>query len=169
MIEPIATTVATLDPEIAANIAQAATPARPSPPGRWPTIEVVNAIMPRAPPQRVRKVPARMKNGIAMIPKLSRPENNFSPTLSIGTSVIVNRKVRTVRPSEIEIGIPVSIRANSSPKIEQRSSRFSQRHRRPRADFDAVDMRRIMMRQVAGPEIGPRHLQEPEAHQIGAE
>ena len=32
MIEPIATTVATLDPEIAANIAQAATPASPSPP-----------------------------------------------------------------------------------------------------------------------------------------
>ena len=34
MIEPIATTVATLEPEIAANIAQAATPASPSPPGK---------------------------------------------------------------------------------------------------------------------------------------
>src|SRR5947209_3578759 len=34
MIDPIATTVATLDPEIAANIAQAATPASPSPPGQ---------------------------------------------------------------------------------------------------------------------------------------
>ena len=117
MIEPIATTVATLDPEIAANIAQAATPARPSPPGKWPTIEVVKAIMRRATPPRVRNVPARIKNGIAMMPKLSSPENNFSPTLSIGTSVIVNRNVSTVRPSEIEIGIPVSIRANSSPKI----------------------------------------------------
>ena len=117
MIEPIATTVATLEPEIAANIAQAATPARPSPPGRWPTSEVVKAIMRRATPPRVRKVPARMKNGIAMMPKLSRPENNFRPTLSIGTSVIVNRKVSTVRPSEIEIGMPVSISANSSPKI----------------------------------------------------
>ncbi len=117
MIEPIATTVATLDPEIAANIAQAATPASPSPPGKCPTIEVVKAIMRRATPPRVRKVPARMKNGIAMMPKLSRPENNFNPTLSIGTSVIVNRNVSTVSPSEIEIGMPVSIRANSSPKI----------------------------------------------------
>src|SRR6202049_4139135 len=48
MIEPIATTVATLEPEIAANIAQAATPASPSPPGKWPTSEVVNAIPRRA-------------------------------------------------------------------------------------------------------------------------
>ena len=117
MIEPIATTVATLDPEMAANMAQAATPARPSPPGRCPTTEVVNAIMRLATPPRVRNVPARMKNGIAMMPKLSSPENSFRPTLSIGTSVIVNRKVSTVRPSEIEIGMPVSIRANSSPKI----------------------------------------------------
>jgi hypothetical protein len=58
-----------------------------------------------------------MKKGMAMMPKLSSPENSLSPTLSIGTSVMVNRKVSTVRPSEIEIGMPVSIRANSSPKI----------------------------------------------------
>src|SRR5262249_46978841 len=113
MIEPIATTVATLDPEIAANIAQAVTPASPNPPGKCPTSEVVNAIIRLATPPRVRKVPARMKNGIAIIPKLSRPENSFRPTLSIGTSVIVNRNVRTVRPSAIEIGIPVNIKANS--------------------------------------------------------
>ena len=50
MIEPIATTVATLEPEIAANMAQAATPASPSPPGKWPTSEVVNAIIRRATP-----------------------------------------------------------------------------------------------------------------------
>ncbi len=62
-------------------------------------------------------MPARMKNGIAMIPKLSRPENSLRPTLSIGTSVMVKRKVSTVRPSEIETGMPVSISANSSPKI----------------------------------------------------
>ena len=46
MIEPMATTVATLDPEIAANSAQATTPASPRPPGRWPTSEVVKLIMP---------------------------------------------------------------------------------------------------------------------------
>src|ERR1700744_1960686 len=77
MIEPIATTVATLEPEIAANIAQAATPARPSPPGKCPTRDVVNAIIRRATPPRVKNVPARMKNGIAMMPKLSRPENQL--------------------------------------------------------------------------------------------
>src|SRR5882672_2252443 len=34
MIEPIAATVATLEPQMAANNAQAATPASPSPPGQ---------------------------------------------------------------------------------------------------------------------------------------
>ena len=38
---PIATTVATLDPDTAANSADAATPANPSPPGQCPTREVV--------------------------------------------------------------------------------------------------------------------------------
>ena len=37
------------------------------------------------------------------------------------------------------------------------------------ADFDAIDMRGVMMRQFAGPEKSPGDLQEPEAHQIGAE
>lgn len=73
---------------------------------------MVNAIIRRATPTRVRKVPARMKNGIAMMPKLSRPENSFSPTLSIGTSVMVKRNISTVRPSEIESGMPVNISAN---------------------------------------------------------
>ena len=41
----------------------------------------------------------------------------MSATDSIGTVVIVNRYVSTVRPSEIEIGIPVSIRPNSSAKM----------------------------------------------------
>ena len=40
MIEPIATTVAGDEPDTAANSAQAITPARPSPPCQWPTIEV---------------------------------------------------------------------------------------------------------------------------------
>src|ERR1700733_14261222 len=171
MIEPIATTVATLDPEMAANIAQAATPARPSPPGKWPTREVVNAIMRRATPPRVKNVPARMKNGIAIMPKLSRPENSFRPTLSIGTSVIVNRNIKTVRPSEIEIGMPVSIRANSRPKMRAALiSGFSHRNRRSgRHHLDAIDIGGVVMRQFAGPEVLPAHLKEAEAHQIGTE
>jgi hypothetical protein len=58
-----------------------------------------------------------MKNGIAMISNFSMPVNSFSATLSIGTWVIVNRKVSTVSPSEMEMGMPVSIKAISSPKM----------------------------------------------------
>ena len=53
-----------------------------------------------------------MKNGIAMISKLSIPVNSLSATDSVRTSVSVNRKVSTVRPSAIETGMPVSISAN---------------------------------------------------------
>ena len=38
-IEPIATTVAGLEPDTAANSAQAMTPAMPRPPCRWPTTQ----------------------------------------------------------------------------------------------------------------------------------
>ena len=89
MIEPIAITVAGDDPDTAANSAQAITPASPSPPYQCPTIEVAKLIMRRATPPWVRKLPARMKNGIAMISKLSIPVNSFSATDSVGTFVIV--------------------------------------------------------------------------------
>ena len=88
MIEPIATTVAGDEPDMAANSAQAITPASPSPPYQWPTIEVAKWIMRRATPPWVRKLPARMKNGIAMISKFSIPVNSLSATASIGTCVI---------------------------------------------------------------------------------
>src|SRR5690349_12719898 len=45
MMLPIATTVAGLEPETAANNAQASTPARPNPPCQWPTMEVAKLIM----------------------------------------------------------------------------------------------------------------------------
>ena len=112
--EPIATTVAGDEPETAANNAHASTAASPRPPCQWPTIEVANAIMRRATPPWVRKLPARMKNGIAMISNFSMPVNSFRATDSIGTLVSVNRKVSTVRPSAIEIGMPVSISDSSS-------------------------------------------------------
>ena len=117
MIEPIAITVAGDEPDTAANSAQAITPASPRPPYQWPTIEVAKLIMRRATPPWVRKLPARMKNGIAMISKLSMPVNSFSATDSVGTLVIVKMKVSTVRPSAIEIGMPVSISAISRPKM----------------------------------------------------
>ncbi len=92
-------------------------PASASPPCQWPTMEVAKLIIRRATPPWVRKLPARMKNGIAMISNRSMPVNSFSATDSIGTWVMVNTNVSTVRPSEIEIGMPVSISANSSPKM----------------------------------------------------
>jgi len=58
-----------------------------------------------------------MKNGIAMTSKRSMPVNSFSATDVIGTVVIVNRNVSTVRPSEIDTGMPVSINPNSSRKM----------------------------------------------------
>ena len=112
--EPIATTVAGDEPDTAANKAQASTPARPRPPYQCPTIEVAKLIMRRATPPCVRNVPARMKNGIAMISKLSRPVNSLSATDSVGTSVSVNMKVSTVRPSAMDTGMPVNISASSS-------------------------------------------------------
>ena len=58
-----------------------------------------------------------MKNGIAMISKLSRPVNSFIDTASIGTSVRMNRNVSTVRPSAIDTGMPVTMNAISRTKI----------------------------------------------------
>src|SRR5512140_3848720 len=69
--EPIATTLAGDEPETAANSEQASTADRPSPPCQWPTIEVAKLIIRRATPPWVRKLPARLKNGIAMISKFS--------------------------------------------------------------------------------------------------
>ena len=72
--------------------------------------------MRRATPPWLRKLPARMKNGIAMISKLSSPVNSFIDTASIGTSVRMNMKVSTVRPSAIDTGMPVSMNAISKTK-----------------------------------------------------
>ena len=131
MIEPMATTVAGEEPDTAANSAQAITPASPRPPYQWPIKLVANRIMRRATPPWVRKLPARMKNGIAMISKLSIPLNNFSATASIGTCVIVYMKVSTVSPSAIETGMPVSISAISRPKMKAELIRRAPSRRRP--------------------------------------
>ncbi len=116
-MEPIATTVATLEPHTSANMAQATMPASASPPCRWPTRELAKSIMRRATPPWVRKLPARMKNGTAMISNFSMPVKSFRPTDWIGTVVIVKMNVRTVRPSAMEIGMPVNISATSSAKM----------------------------------------------------
>jgi hypothetical protein len=84
-MEPMATTVAGLEPETAANSAQASTPARPRPPYQCPTMLEAKLIIRFATPPWVRKLPARMKNGIAMISNFSIPVNSLSATDSSGT------------------------------------------------------------------------------------
>ena len=149
-IEPMAITVAGLEPEIAANSAQAMTPASPSPPYQWPIRDVAKRIMRRATPPCVRKLPARMKNGIAMISKFSMPVNSFKPTASIGTCVMVNRKVSTVRPSAIEIGMPVSIEHDEQTEddrgAQSRKLLGGDIRRGLMALHDALDVGRIVMR-----------------------
>ena len=110
----------------ARTCAQATMPARPRPPCQWPISDTAKSIIRRATPPCVRKVPARMKNGIAMISKLSRPVNSFSDTDSIGTSVRMNMKVSTVRPSAIETGMPVSMNAISSTNSDERAPALRQ-------------------------------------------
>ena len=117
MIDPMATTVAGDEPDTAANNAHAMTPARPSPPYQCPTIADAKRIMRLATPPWVRKLPARMKNGIAMISNFSMPVKSFSATAWIGTSVKVKRKISTVRPRAMDTGIAVSISAMSKKKM----------------------------------------------------
>ena len=64
-IVPMATTVAGLDPDSAANSMQANTPAIASPPCRCPTQAIENRMIRCATPPVVMKDEARMKNGIA--------------------------------------------------------------------------------------------------------
>ncbi len=79
-------------------------------------MDVAKLIILFATPPWVRKLPARMKNGIAMISNFSMPVKSFMATASVGTSEKKKRKVSTVRPSAMEIGIPVSIKAKRSAK-----------------------------------------------------
>ena len=85
------TTVATEEPEIAAKSAQATTPASPSPPYQWPIMALAKAIMRRATPPEVRKLPERMKKGIAMISKRSMLVNSLSPTIFGSTLLKMKR------------------------------------------------------------------------------
>ena len=92
-------------------------PASPRPPCQCPISDTAKSIMRRATPPCDRKLPARMKNGIAMISKLSRPVNSFIDTASIGTVVRMNMNVSTVRPSAIDTGMPVTMKEISKMKM----------------------------------------------------
>ena len=83
-----------------------------------------------ATPPWIRKLPAKMKNGMAMISNFSMPENSLIATASVGTVVMVNKKVRTVRPSDMETGMPVSISRISSAKMRKAFMPLHPCHRR---------------------------------------
>ena len=79
-IEPMATTVAGLNPTPRQR-ARRPTPARPRPPYQWPTMLVAKLIIRVATPPWVRKLPARMKNGMAMISNFSMPVKSLAPPI----------------------------------------------------------------------------------------
>jgi len=62
---PMAITVAGEDPDNAANIMQANTPAMANPPGKCPTTAIENLIILLATPPVDMKLEANMKKGIA--------------------------------------------------------------------------------------------------------
>src|SRR6516164_2123609 len=132
-----------------------------------------------------------MKNGIAMISKLSKPVNSFIDTDMIGTSLRMNKKVKTVSPSAIETGMPVTMNAISSTKIviartdcgttmmpvfcAMQIARIKSGammigcRMQLIGSGNALDSRLAVMRQVAGPVVVPGHLQKAEAHQPGSQ
>ena len=117
MIEPIATTVAGLEPDNAAKKAHDNTADSARPPRIAPTSVVAKFTIRVATPPEVRKAPASMKNGIAMIANWSSPVNSRCEMISTGIVENAYKKASTDMPSAIEIGMPVSSRATSSTKM----------------------------------------------------
>ena len=116
----MATTVAGLEPEMAAKKVQESTEAMASPPGIQPTRVVAKRMMRRAAPPAERKAPQRTKKGMDMMTKLSSPVNSFCETMAIVStdSEETNaRKASTVSPRAMEMGMPVSSRANRMAKM----------------------------------------------------
>jgi hypothetical protein len=115
-MDPIATTVAGEEPDTAANSMQASTEAIASPPGRWPTADTAKLIIRLATPPVVRKLPARMKNGIASRVNCSMVCRNFKDSEAMLS--LANRKIvsKEASPSDIAIGMPTSRKANSIRK-----------------------------------------------------
>jgi hypothetical protein len=73
--EPIAITVAGLEPEMVAKKAQASTAAIATPPGIQPTRLLAKRTMREAIFPSIRNWPESTKNGTAMMEKLSSPVN----------------------------------------------------------------------------------------------
>ena len=110
-MEPIAITVAGLEPEIVEKKAQARTVAIAKPPGRKPTKLLANFIILIEVPAWIRKLPVSIKKGIAIIGKLSIPVNIFWAMISIFENPISEKKeikIITLAHNAKDIGVPVN-------------------------------------------------------------
>ena len=89
MMEPIATTVAGLDPETAAKRIQAMIPAIAKPPAIKPTRTLANRTMRLATPPVDRKLELKIKNGMAMSVTCSMVAANLFGNIPAKTEVVV--------------------------------------------------------------------------------
>ncbi len=106
---PMATTVAGDEPESAANIMQAKTPAIANPPGKCPTQATENRMIRRATPPVVMKLEARMKKGMARSVKWpSKAENSVCATEANELSENQSKNRTDDNPSDTAIGTPIS-------------------------------------------------------------
>ncbi len=121
MMDPIATTVAGEDPEMAAKNMQATTVAMASPPGIQPTAALAKSTSRWDTPPVVRKCAERMKKGIARSVVCSMVSNSFWAMIIGESSVASKVNSRLDSPRLIAIGTPMSNR-NSSPRNRNSAS-----------------------------------------------
>ena len=99
MMEPMATTVAGAEPEIAAKNMQAMIAMIPRPPWMWPTKAVAKSIRRLEMPPRSINAPATIKSGMASRGNESQPENIRWLTRNRGTLPTVNIARKLAKPN----------------------------------------------------------------------
>lgn len=110
-------TVAGADPDRAAKKAQASTRARAMPPRTLPTMQLAKFTRRREMPPLVMRLPARIKNGIAMMDVDSRPPKirwAMMPTVTVksGLNTMV---LQTAAPRAKAMGTPIRINRAMDP------------------------------------------------------
>jgi len=105
MKPPRATTVATVDPEIAPNSPQARTPAMPSPPGSQLTRALANLMSFSTMDPAVMMFPQRIKNSTTTRAKLSILLSRVWASSRIGISVKKRNPSTEVKNKHMNTGI----------------------------------------------------------------
>ena len=108
MMEPMATTVAGEEPEMAAKKMQARMPAMASPPGNQPTRALTKAMSFLAIPPRVMMSPARMKKGMARSINLSRALKSCWVMICKGVLENKMMEIMVVSPRMTAMGTPIN-------------------------------------------------------------